>query len=74
MAKLTIHCDNCTDYRKGTKLPKEYQTGVFIKSARGISLCPRCKSPSVMFEDESYTEALKNGYNPFEKMVTKRGV
>jgi Zn finger protein HypA/HybF involved in hydrogenase expression len=72
MAKLTIHCDNCTDNRKGTELPKEYQTGAMIVSTRGVTLCPRCKSPSVMVEDKQYTKALFEGFDPFYKPKTKR--
>ena len=73
MSKLVTYCNNCTDFKGNRQLPSEYH-GLVVKSLRGVSLCPRCKSPEVYFEDLNYTKALKEGFNPFDKPKTKRRV
>ena len=65
LKNVVTHCENCTDFKKGSELPPSF-TGAVVKSLRGVTLCPRCKSPSVMFEDKEYTKLLKQGYSPFK--------
>jgi hypothetical protein len=49
-----IHCTNCTE-RDNTKLPQEYQGQVFLDDSTSVMLCPRCKCPEVMIENENYS-------------------
>ena len=65
LKNVVTHCTNCTDFKASSELPSSYN-GATVKSLRGVTLCPRCKSPSVMFEDKEYTKLLKQGHNPFK--------